>query len=469
MLAADGPLSAPRAVSVVSQVAAALDAAHAEALVHRDVKPSNVLLTGPAGREFVYLVDFGIARAVGNADATSMTVTGATVGTLDYMAPERFLGAEADHRVDVYSLACLLYEALTAHKPFRAGTDLPAMLHAHLNTDPPAPSRERPSLPVALDTVIATGMAKQPQHRYPTAGDLADAAHTALTTTPATTTPATTTPPTSPSHQPPPTPEPPPPTPPAAWPQPQTPPAAWPPPHTPPGSWGPPPTLPLPQTIAQSPPWSGAPAGPAPPAPRRRWPIIAAAAAIVVVLAVGVAVAVPLIGRIGQGTTTGSAPPSSPPPSAPVQYPRPASLPNGDPTADQPLWDALAKESTGNDWSACAYLAPTGTERSYLECPTAAPSLGYQAGYAIYPTAAEAYQDVTSYSTQATGSPGPCGVGVFTGKLLGREVACGFRQRSDGTTGYLIVWTKVESPVYGQVEDTDPAKAFQWFVAHDPF
>ena len=297
VLAADGPLSAPRAVSVVSQVAAALDAAHAEALVHRDVKPSNVLLTGPAGREFVYLVDFGIARAVGNADATSMTVTGATVGTLDYMAPERFLGAEVDHRVDVYSLACLLYEALTAHKPFRAGTDLPAMLHAHLNTDPPAPSRERPSLPVALDAVIATGMAKQPEHRYPTAGDLADAAHTALTTTPTTTTPAT-----SPSHQPPPTPEPP--SAPPSWPAPPTP-TPWP---QPPGYQHP--TQQRPQTIVQPSPWSGAGAGqgPTPPWPdasRRRWSTGKRVAVILGVVALLLAIAIPaavlLIGSASQG------------------------------------------------------------------------------------------------------------------------------------------------------------------------
>ena len=125
LLERDGALPPARAVDIVSQVAMALDAAHARGLVHRDVKPSNILIAqGSRGdQDFVYLVDFGVARSVGMVD-TSLTATGSAVGTLDYMAPERFTGRADDARVDVYALACVLYEALTGRKPF-AGDGLP--------------------------------------------------------------------------------------------------------------------------------------------------------------------------------------------------------------------------------------------------------------------------------------------------------------------------------------------------------
>jgi serine/threonine-protein kinase len=110
ILADQGPFAPARAIHLISQVADALDAAHADGLVHRDVKPSNVLVTSS---DFVYVVDFGIAQAVGRT-VTSLTMTGTTVGTLDYMVPERFDSRVIDYRADVYSLACLLYECLTA-------------------------------------------------------------------------------------------------------------------------------------------------------------------------------------------------------------------------------------------------------------------------------------------------------------------------------------------------------------------
>jgi serine/threonine-protein kinase len=179
LLAVQGPMRPALAVDIVGQVARALDAAHADGLVHRDVKPSNVLITGADGEEFAYLIDFGISQAFAGRRATSITATGATVGTLDYMAPERFRQGPIDGRVDVYSLACLLFETLTGAKPFR-GEGLPAMIHAHLNVDPPRLSTRRPGVPVALDGVIARGMAKDPQRRYPTAGALAAAARAAL-------------------------------------------------------------------------------------------------------------------------------------------------------------------------------------------------------------------------------------------------------------------------------------------------
>jgi serine/threonine-protein kinase len=177
LLAVYGPLPAARAVHIVSQTAGALAAAHAAGLVHRDVKPSNVLLTDKveAGADFVYLVDFGVAHTL---DATAMTSTGFTVGTLAYMAPERFDG-RGDHRADVYALGCLLYEALTAVPPFPA-EGLPALLKAHLSAPPPRPSQRRRDLPAALDEVVATAMAKEPEDRYPSATALAAAARAAI-------------------------------------------------------------------------------------------------------------------------------------------------------------------------------------------------------------------------------------------------------------------------------------------------
>ncbi|MQA59959.1 MAG: tetratricopeptide repeat protein [Actinophytocola sp.] len=175
VLSRAGVMPPERAVRILSQVAGALDAAHAEGLVHRDVKPSNVLL---AHYDFAYLVDFGIARIVTGNAATSVTATGATVGTADYMAPERFHGRSGDARADVYSLACLFYETLTGKKPYPVD-GLPAMIHAHLNLDIPRPS-QHPGVPVSLDAVIARGMAKEPDRRFGSAGELADAAHEAV-------------------------------------------------------------------------------------------------------------------------------------------------------------------------------------------------------------------------------------------------------------------------------------------------
>ena len=184
LLVEHGPLSPHRAVDVVAQVASALDAAHAEGMVHRDVKPSNVLLAGEGatGHDFAYLADFGVAGAVGRS-RTSLTVTGATVGTLDYIAPERFQGGSYDGRADVYSLACVLHEALTGRPPF-GGDGVAAMIHAHLNLEPPRPSREHADIPPGLDAVIACGMAKDPEARYLTPRALADAARAALSPAP---------------------------------------------------------------------------------------------------------------------------------------------------------------------------------------------------------------------------------------------------------------------------------------------
>jgi serine/threonine-protein kinase len=179
-LLTEGPLPPARAVMLLAQVADALTAAHADGLVHRDVKPSNVLVTG---NDFVYVVDFGIARSVGSS-RTSLTITGATVGTLDYMAPERFTNQPLDGRVDVYSLACVLAECLTATRPFH-GEDLPALLYAHLNCDPPRPSQMVDGVPPALDDVVARGMAKRADDRFATPIELISAARAALESAPA--------------------------------------------------------------------------------------------------------------------------------------------------------------------------------------------------------------------------------------------------------------------------------------------
>jgi serine/threonine protein kinase len=175
----DGPLRPDRAVRIVDQVADALDTAHRAGLVHRDVKPSNILVTSRGrGREFVYLIDFGIARPTTASPADPRTMTGAVVGTPAYMAPERFDG-DGDHRSDVYSLACVLFEALTGEPPF-PGPGLWSYLHAHRTSPAPRPSAAVPDLPPALDQVIARGLAKRPGHRFATAGALATAAEAAL-------------------------------------------------------------------------------------------------------------------------------------------------------------------------------------------------------------------------------------------------------------------------------------------------
>ncbi len=175
LLDENGPIAPHRAVQLLDQVAQALDAAHADDLVHRDIKPSNILVTAS---DFVYVVDFGIARAIGGRQ-TSLTITGATIGTLDYMAPERFAGQAVDGRADIYSLACVLHECLTAATPFE-GKELPSLIYAHLYSPPPQASSLIAGVPPALDEVVARGMAKDPADRFPTAGELMAAAREAL-------------------------------------------------------------------------------------------------------------------------------------------------------------------------------------------------------------------------------------------------------------------------------------------------
>ncbi|HWY00862.1 MAG TPA: serine/threonine-protein kinase PknD [Mycobacterium sp.] len=170
-----GPLSPARTVAIVRQIAAALDAAHANGVTHRDVKPENILV---ANDDFAYLVDFGIARA---ATDPGLTQSGIALGTYNYMAPERFTGDEVTYRSDIYALACVLGECLTGAPPYRADS-VERLIAAHLLEPAPRPSQLRPGrVPPALDPVIGKGMAKNPADRYFSAGDLAVAAHCALT------------------------------------------------------------------------------------------------------------------------------------------------------------------------------------------------------------------------------------------------------------------------------------------------
>jgi tetratricopeptide (TPR) repeat protein/predicted Ser/Thr protein kinase len=173
-LIAAGPLEPVRAALIVEQTAKALQAVHNAGLVHRDVKPSNILVTDD---DFAYLIDFGIARATGEVGSTT---TGGVIGSLHYMAPERFTRDPVDARSDVYSLACVLYQCLTGSFPF-PGDSAEQQLADHLTTPPPQPSHVRP-VPRAFDDVIAKGMAKNPRERYATAVDLARAARDALGT-----------------------------------------------------------------------------------------------------------------------------------------------------------------------------------------------------------------------------------------------------------------------------------------------
>jgi YVTN family beta-propeller protein len=165
-----GALPPERALPILAQAAAALDAAHARGLVHRDVKPGNILLSSEAGsRDHVYLSDFGLTKRM--TSDSGMTGTGQFVGTLDYAAPEQFEGKQLDGRADVYSLGCVLYECLTGEIPFRRDNQA-ALVYAHLMADRPKVTAGRADLPAAIDAVVEKAMAKAPADRYPSAGEL---------------------------------------------------------------------------------------------------------------------------------------------------------------------------------------------------------------------------------------------------------------------------------------------------------
>jgi Protein kinase domain len=175
LLRAEGALDPARALAICSQIAAALDAAHARGLVHRDVKPANVLLDES---EHAYLADFGLTRRL--AERGARAGERRSLGTPSYLAPEQIEGEAVDGRADVYSLGCLLYECLTGYPPFSRDSRL-AVAWAHLEEEPPRASEHRPGLPAAIDAVIRKAMAKEPAHRYATCAGFIAAAEEALT------------------------------------------------------------------------------------------------------------------------------------------------------------------------------------------------------------------------------------------------------------------------------------------------
>ena len=180
LVAREGPMDLRRAVAVVAQLASALDAAHDRGLVHRDVKPANVLVSsgaGPESSDHCYLTDFGLTKDT--SSSVELTATGQFVGTIAYVAPEQIEGTAQTGATDQYALGCVLYECLTGHPPFERKTELDIMW-AHLSDDPPTITERRPDLPPALDDVLAKALAKSPEDRYETCTAMVAAARATL-------------------------------------------------------------------------------------------------------------------------------------------------------------------------------------------------------------------------------------------------------------------------------------------------
>jgi Protein kinase domain len=180
LLTRHGRLEPERALSIAGQVGSALDAAHMRGLVHRDVKPGNILIAGdgaPDAPEHCYLTDFGLTKDT--SSPVELTATGTFVGTIDYIAPEQIEGAKPDGRGDQYALACVLFECLTGHPPFPRDEEI-SVMWAHLQDKPPTVTADRPELPAAIDEVIAKAMSKSPKARFATCTAMVAAARAAL-------------------------------------------------------------------------------------------------------------------------------------------------------------------------------------------------------------------------------------------------------------------------------------------------
>jgi hypothetical protein len=174
----DGPpMALPRVGRILCEVADALDTAHERGLVHRDVKPANILVSGQGESEHVYLTDFGLTKRLGSSG--DLTRPGAWVGTPDYVAPEQIQGHDIDGRADVYSLGCVLYEMVTGDVAYPKDSDV-AKLWAHVADPPPLPSTKRPALVPGFDEAVAKATAKDPDDRYRTAGEFAEAVRAAI-------------------------------------------------------------------------------------------------------------------------------------------------------------------------------------------------------------------------------------------------------------------------------------------------
>src|SRR3954452_10256827 len=169
-----GPLGVDETLSIMNQVATALDAAHTSGLVHRDVKPANVMIEG----QRCYLADFGLTKRL-SSDSMQLTAAGQFLGTVDYVAPEQIEGRPTDGRADQYALGCVLFECLTGSRPFPRDSQV-AVIYAQLREPPPRPTELRPDLPAGIDTVVRCAMAKDPMDRYATCGEFVAAAVAAL-------------------------------------------------------------------------------------------------------------------------------------------------------------------------------------------------------------------------------------------------------------------------------------------------
>jgi streptogramin lyase/tRNA A-37 threonylcarbamoyl transferase component Bud32 len=180
VIRAEGRLDATRTAAIIGQIASALDAAHAHGLVHRDVKPGNVLLTP---EDHVYVSDFGLTKRA--LSVSGLTATGQLVGTIDYVAPEHIKGQVVDGRADVYSLGCVVVECFTGHVPYPRDLEV-GVLWAHVEEPPPTVTGERPDLPAEVNDVVASAMAKDRNVRTATAGEVASALRSALRLEPAT-------------------------------------------------------------------------------------------------------------------------------------------------------------------------------------------------------------------------------------------------------------------------------------------
>ena len=470
-----GSLSAPRAVAIITQIASALDAAHAAGVTHRDVKPPNILVTND---DFAYLVDFGIASAKTDEKLTQL---GTAVGTWKYMAPERFSSDEVDHRADIYSLACVLYECLTGSPPYSSDS-AGVLVSAHLLEPIPQPSTKRSGIPRAFDAVIARGMAKKPQDRYASAGDLARAAHEALTNPDQTqavnilrhgeesTLPGLRGPKGAVAPVPPP-PAAAPPSP-AGRPAPDSgpihrsgPPAPNPPHHQPPWA-GPPPQFAGPATFGHGHP-------PAPPRKRNPWAIVAGAAAAVVVLviaAIGISMAVghddsetPNAASTTTSTTTttrtttsATSPSlSSPPPGAanrllgllPAGYPPGTCKPEG-----QPIPGAIVSVMCGQNTD------PNGP---------AVGEYGLFAGLKALQDAFTGYLEVDA-TVKCPGdkaSPGTWWHNKDPNTILG-QIACGTYKGDEPQVMWTNQQTMVFAVVGGNPQGPNLDQLYKWWAAH---
>jgi serine/threonine protein kinase len=177
LLARDERLEPDRALVLLGQVADALDAAHERGLIHRDVKPGNVLIAGRSGREHCYLADFGLTKQT--ASISGLTGTGELVGTVNYVSPEQIRGEAVDARADVYALGCVLYECLAGQPPHARESDV-ATLWAHVNEPPPTLASARPELGGEIDRVLSRALAKAPADRQESCGELVSSASAAL-------------------------------------------------------------------------------------------------------------------------------------------------------------------------------------------------------------------------------------------------------------------------------------------------